>query len=76
MILDAAYSADFIIQYSLVGLCLLGACVWIGIKLFKKNKYQNQSGCCGCGLADNCAKKKLVERKKEGDIGCENKIIK
>lgn len=51
------YTADLIIQYSLVGFALLGAFGWILWKLFKKNKNQESGSCCGCGLADTCNKK-------------------
>ena len=56
MICEVTMSANMIIQYSLVGIVLLGACVWILIKIFKKNK--NKGPCCGCSLSDTCNKNK------------------
>lgn len=46
------------IQYTIVGIIILGATVWIMIKAFKKNKKRSQGGCCGCSLKDSCNKVK------------------
>ena len=55
--------ANAIIQYSLVGLVLLAACIWIGVKTFKKNKSLS-GGCCGCKLQDECGKNKILKSMK------------
>ncbi len=47
-------SINLLIQYTLVGICILGACIWIVVKAVKKNN--KKSGCCGCSLADLCQK--------------------
>lgn len=52
-------STNLIIQYTLVGICLLAACVWIVVKVSKRNK--NQSGCFGCSLSETCGKRPLKE---------------
>ena len=53
----AKYSTDLIIQYSVVGAVLLAACIWIILKIFKKNK-QSRNSCCGCAISDTCKKAK------------------
>lgn len=50
------FTADMVIQYSLVGLVLLCACVWIIIKIYKSNKKGSLGSCCGCQLSDHCKK--------------------
>lgn len=51
-------SSNLIIQYSIVGVILLGAFIWLLWKTFRKQKTRKNS-CCGCALADSCDKKKL-----------------
>ena len=46
------------LQYTLVGILILGACVWILVKAFRKNKKRKSSGCCGCALQEACNKNK------------------
>ncbi|MCH5227585.1 MAG: FeoB-associated Cys-rich membrane protein [Muribaculaceae bacterium] len=58
---NQAYSTDIIIQYSIVGLIILAACLWIMWKLLKKRK-EGISSCCGCTLSDTCNKKIVKER--------------
>ncbi|MCH5228912.1 MAG: FeoB-associated Cys-rich membrane protein [Muribaculaceae bacterium] len=53
-------NTSLVIQYSVVGLILLAAFVWIGWKAFKKNKKNSRGSCCGCALADSCKKKDLL----------------
>ncbi len=49
---------NLIIQYTLVGVILLVAIIWIVIKvLFSKNKNK----CCGCGLSDKCSELKSTK---------------
>lgn len=56
------FSADMIIQYSIVGLILLAACLWIVWKLVRKHK--SNQGCCGCAISDSCKKaKKHTQRR-------------
>lgn len=54
-------TTDLIIQYSIVGAILLGVCVWMFLKIFRKNKKVTNS-CCGCAIAGSCQK---VNREKE-----------
>lgn len=63
------YNTDFIIQSSLVGLVLLGACIWIIWKLFKKNKNAGTHSCCGCSQSDTCEKIKLLHLKENKNHG-------
>ncbi|MCH5239496.1 MAG: FeoB-associated Cys-rich membrane protein [Muribaculaceae bacterium] len=58
IVADAIYT-EMTVQYTIVGLILLAACVWIILKIIKKNKSQTEGGCCGCSLSDNCNKKNL-----------------
>ena len=48
---------NLVIQYSIVGIILLLACVWIVWKIIRNNKKKNNS-CCGCALSDSCKKMK------------------
>lgn len=41
-----------IIQYTLVGIIILGAIVWIIVKSIRNRK--SGATCCGCALADSC----------------------
>ena len=54
-------SLNFIIQYSIVGLILLIALVWICWKIFRNSKKRNNA-CCGCTLSETC-EKKLIKNK-------------
>lgn len=49
---------NLIWQYTLVGIILLGVCVWIVIKVSGPRK-NNRDHCAGCGLYDACEKKKI-----------------
>ena len=51
------FTADLVVQYSIVGLVFLAACVWMIWKIVKRNKRESGGSCCGCGLADHCNKK-------------------
>lgn len=55
--IQAGLSPDMIIQYSIVGLILLAACVWIIYKVAKNRKKGDSNSCCGCALSDSCSKK-------------------
>ena len=57
------YTANMIIQYSVVGLALLAACIWIIWKLYRKNKKGASDTCCNCALAEKCEKNKLEKSK-------------
>ena len=57
---------NLLIQYSIVGVILLGICVWIIWKISKKNK-KNSNPCCGCGLAESCNKIKNKNLKNNGN---------
>lgn len=62
MLLNMEFSSNLIIQYSIVGILLLGACIWILWKVFSHGK-KSKDPCCGCGLADNCKKKNLKSKR-------------
>lgn len=47
-------STNLLIQYTLVGLCIAAACVWILVKVFLKSK--KNPGCGSCSLANICEK--------------------
>lgn len=57
-------TVDLIIQYSIVGIILLGAFAWMVWKIVGMNK-KNKSGggCCGCSFADSCKKKEIKNYK-------------
>lgn len=59
--------AAMVIQYSVVGVILLAACLWILWKIIKKQKNRSDS-CCGCSLADNCSKKQIVDSAKKQSV--------
>ncbi len=46
------------IQYTLVAVIVLGALVWISVKVWRtcRRKNESVSGCCGCAIADKCKK--------------------
>lgn len=52
------------IQYTLVGVCILGAMIWILVKLFRKGR---NSGCHGCSLANNCSKADIRREKNKNN---------
>lgn len=61
------FTTDFIIQYSIVGLILLTACIWIAWKIFKKKKNKS-SACCGCAISESCVKKDIkIKSNKHGN---------
>lgn len=45
------------IQYTIVGLIVLGALIWLFILLYRSRKKGN-SGCIGCGLSEICNDKR------------------
>ena len=57
------------IQYIAVFVILAGVIVWIIWSLFRR-KSGEHSGCCGCGLADAC-KKRRDPSSPAADSGCE-----
>lgn len=57
-------TTNLIVQYTLVGMILLAASVWIVWKLIKI-KRQGPKSCCGCSLSQTCGK--TTPRKKERD---------
>lgn len=60
-------TVNLIIQYALVGLALIGALVWIVIKLVKLRKMGKEGGdcCCGCSMSQSCGKKNTSKPKKD-----------
>ena len=56
--MNEAYSSNLIIQYSVVGVILLGISIWLFIKIFRTGKKKNGGSCCGCSLYDHCEKVK------------------
>lgn len=58
-------SSNEIIQYTLTGICILGAIVWAAVRLIRTGKRKG-GGCYGCPLTDSCASAgKGVKGKKE-----------
>ena len=53
---NSGLTPGLIIQYSIVGVILLVACIWIVWKSVRK-KRKSSSSCCGCSLSDSCNKK-------------------
>ena len=51
--------ANYILQYTLVGLILLAVCVLIVVKTIRKSSRKGSGGCCGCSLNESCQKKHL-----------------
>lgn len=48
------------IQWTLVGLAIAGALIWLVAKVLKMRKRGNDDGgCYGCSLSENCKKKDL-----------------
>lgn len=56
-------TANYIIQYSLVGIILLGAAAWLFYKTLSKKGKKNS--CCGCALSDACNKKESISKIKD-----------
>lgn len=58
------------IQYTIVGFIILGALVWIVIKIIRNSKRQNTNGCKGCALSEKCnsAESKNKECNKPGSM--------
>lgn len=57
---ETVLTTNLIIQYSLVGIILLAAVIWVIWKLAAIRKNGGKS-CCGCSLSRNCGKA-TVER--------------
>lgn len=56
---------NYIIQYTLVGIIVALACIWILVKVFRKKSNRNSgchSGCCGCSIKDRCDKPQNPDR--------------
>ena len=48
------------IQWTLVGLAIAAALIWLTVKVLKMKKREGEEGgCCGCSLSENCKKKDL-----------------
>ena len=54
------------IQYTVVGILVAIACVWIIIKAVKTSKGES-TGCAGCALAEKCNKKGKKDPPKPGN---------
>lgn len=52
---------NLVVQYSLVGLCLLGAIIWMIRKASKRSK---NGGCYGCSMSETCASARIVRQHK------------
>lgn len=46
------------IQYTVVAIIMLGAIIWIAVKIWRgcRRKNRQASGCCACALAESCKK--------------------
>ena len=70
IVLKDELSANLLWQYTAVGIILLGICIWMILKLTKKDK-NNSNPCCNCGLSGSCKKefrkKELKNRKSNGN---------
>lgn len=44
---------NLIIQYTIVGIIILGAIIWVCVKFFTK---KGKSGCSCCPIAEKCGK--------------------
>lgn len=42
-----------VVQYTLVALLVLGACIWLLWSIRRQNR-SKRSSCCGCALAQSC----------------------
>lgn len=51
------------IQFTIVGIIVLGAFVWLFILL--KNRNKRDSGCCGCALNNVCDPDKKEKNSKD-----------
>ncbi len=45
---------NLLIQYTVVGILVIGALAWILIKFIRKCKDSGKGGCSGCTLAEKC----------------------
>lgn len=75
-------SLNILIQYTIVGILILVAIVWLFVKTLRKDK---KGGCCGCSLASTCSqtgnpqrrnkiqpkKGLLKDREARGDSDCQ-----
>lgn len=53
-----------LIQYTIVGIIVAGACIWAGISVVRQMQGK-KSSCSGCSLSQACEKKKLRSRSSE-----------
>ena len=72
------FTTGLIIQYSIVGLILLVTLGWMLWKMFHKNKDISSGGCSGCGIADSCKKKNILDNMpyKDSENNCRDNINK
>lgn len=58
------------LQYTIVGVIILIAIIWIGVKASHIGK-DKKSGCCGCALSDACKRK---ENKPDKNQHCDDRV--
>lgn len=58
-------NTNLIIQYTLVGIVLLGVTVWAVWKIINIRKEGTQSACSCCAINRNCAKKGVTQKLNE-----------
>ncbi|MDE5712559.1 MAG: FeoB-associated Cys-rich membrane protein [Muribaculaceae bacterium] len=66
-------TTNLIIQYSLVGMILLAASVWIVWQLIKIRR-RGPKSCCGCSLSQTCKKTLPKNKERECHTGNSSKI--
>jgi len=45
---------NLVIQYTAVGIVIIGALVWLLVKFIKRRKCRENGMCHGCALSDKC----------------------
>lgn len=57
------------IQYTIVGLIIIVACVWVLVKTFGKSKKSSSGchdkGCSGCAISEACTSAKKSNQKQK-----------
>ena len=63
-----------IIQYTIVGIIVVAAIVWIFVKSIRRRK--SGGSCCGCALADSCRRPdKLPQARQKKDSDHDKKSL-
>lgn len=56
---------NMIIQYTIVGIIILIALIWLAVKVIRKSKGKDKGACCGCALSEKCMEKGKPQKRSQ-----------